>query len=174
MSKKRWETACRAPRKPGSIELDQRLKTFGHAHTFSHLPKHCIVLWVHTAYGTTSLCILPWAYRTWQNIILRILYVSVHTGGSARSLYIKRQWRHLALEHRTKNKAARLGRYPGSRQICVVLEVKTPLQECQSCASMHTHRQGRGLGMDMSPEGWTWDRFFHIVLNLSWFLLAML
>lgn len=30
----------------------------------------------------------------------------------------------------------------------------------------HTAKKGsRGLGMDMSPEGWTWDRFFHIVLS---------
>lgn len=137
MSKKRWETSCRAPKKSGSMELDQGLKTFSHAHTLSHLPKHCIVLWVHTVYGTTSLCILPRAYCTWQNIILRIVYVSVHTCGSARSLYIKGQQRHLALEHKTKNKTAGLRRCYSSRQIWVVLEVKTPLQECPSCESMH-------------------------------------
>lgn len=81
--------------------------------------------------GSTSLCILPW-----QNIILRTVCVSVHPCGSAWSLYIKRQWRHLALQHRTKNKAAGLWRCHSSRQIWVVKEVKTllwsvsPVSQC--------------------------------------------
>lgn len=39
----------------------------------------------------------------------------------------------------------------------------------------HTAKKGdRGLGMDMSPEEWTWDRFFHNVLDWSWFLITIL
>lgn len=74
-----------------------------------HLPEYCIVLWVHTTSGATSMCTLPWICHTWQNITLRIMYSSVHACISARSKYMKRQERHLALNHRTENKAAGLG-----------------------------------------------------------------
>lgn len=116
--------------------LDHRLKTLGHAHALTCPNMHPPV---HNVSEAMSVCVLPCIYCTWQNIILKIIYISVHLCISARSYYIKRQQRHLALDHRTENKAAGLGscHFHGSRQMWVVVEGQTPTQEGPSCGSTH-------------------------------------